>query len=70
MIYDGKWYVRDAGKHGGIFDTKEDAVNALKDFAGDNAGATSNGKRKDVKFAIYQRRQDKSIFIAGRTPHE
>ena len=60
----GKWYVRDAGKHGGIYDTKEEAVNALKAFAGDKAGVTSSGKKKEVKFAVYQRRQDKSIFIA------
>ena len=60
----GKWYVKDAGKHGGIYDTKEEAVNALKAFAGDKAGVTSSGKKKEVKFAVYQRRQDKSIFIA------
>ena len=60
----GKWYVRDAGKHGDIYDTKEEAVNALKAFAGDKAGVTSSGKKKEVKFAVYQRRQDKSIFIA------
>lgn len=61
---EGKWYVRDAGKHGGIYDTKEDAVEALKAFAGDNAGTTESGKKKEVKFAVYQRREDKSIFIA------
>ena len=60
----GKWYVRDAGKHGGIYDTKEEAVNALKAFAGDKAGVTSSGKKREVKFGVYQRRQDKSIFIA------
>lgn len=61
---EGKWYVRDAGKHGGIYDTKEEAVEALKAFAGDNAGTTESGKKKEVKFAVYQRREDKSIFIA------
>ena len=60
---EGKWYVRDAGKHGGIYDTKEEAVEALKAFAGDNAGTTESGKKKEVKFAVYQRREDKSIFI-------
>lgn len=64
VTLEGKWYVRDAGKHGGIYDTKEEAVNALKAFAGDKAGVTSSGKKKEVKFAVYQRRQDKSIFIA------
>ena len=61
---EGSWYVRDAGKHGGIYNTKDEAINALKAFAGDNAGTTSNGKQKEVKFAVYQRRQDKSVFIA------
>lgn len=64
VTLEGKWYVRDAGKHGGIYDTKDEAVNALKAFAGDKAGVTSSGKKKEVKFAVYQRRQDKSIFIA------
>ena len=60
----GQWCVRKAGAYDGIYKTYEEAAEALKKFAGENAAVDGKGKRKEVKLAIYKRRTDGTMFIA------
>ena len=60
----GQWRVRKAGAYDGIYKTYEEAAEALKKFAGENAAVDGKGKRKEVKLAIYKRRTDGTMFIA------
>ena len=60
----GQWCVREAGAYDGIYKTYEEAAEALKKFAGENAAVDGKGKRKEVKLAIYKRRTDGTMFIA------
>ena len=60
----GQWCVRKAGAYDGIYKTYEEAAEALKKFAGENAAVDGKGKRKEVKLAIYKRRMDGTMFIA------
>ena len=60
----GQWCVRKAGAYDGIYKTYEEAAEALKKFAGENAAIDGKGKRKEVKLAIYKRRTDGTMFIA------
>ena len=60
----GQWCVRKAGAYNGIYKTYEEAAEALKKFAGENAAVDGKGKRKEVKLAIYKRRTDGTMFIA------
>ena len=60
----GQWCVRKAGAYDGIYKTYEEAAEALKKFAGENAAVDGKGKRKEVKLVIYKRRTDGTMFIA------
>ena len=60
----GQWRVRKAGAYDGIYKTYEEAAEALKKFAGENAAVDGKGKRKEVKLVIYKRRTDGTMFIA------
>ena len=60
----GQWCIRKAGAYDGIYKTYEEAAEALKKFAGENAAVDGKGKRKEVKLAIYKRRTDGTMFIA------
>ena len=60
----GQWCVRKAGAYDGIYKTYEEAAEALKKFAGENAAVDGKGKRKEVKLAIYKSRTDGTMFIA------
>ena len=60
----GQWCVRKAVAYDGIYKTYEEAAEALKKFAGENAAVDGKGKRKEVKLAIYKRRTDGTMFIA------
>ena len=60
----GQWCVCKAGAYDGIYKTYEEAAEALKKFAGENAAVDGKGKRKEVKLAIYKRRTDGTMFIA------
>ena len=62
----GQWRVRKAGAYDGIYKTYEEAAEALKKFAGENAAVDGKGKRKEVKLAIYKRRTDGTMFIAPK----
>lgn len=59
---EGKWYVRDAGIYSGIYDTRDDAVAALKSFA---LKEKEKEGHKPTEFSIYQRR-DGSCFITPK----
>lgn len=54
------------GAYDGIYKTYEEAAEALKKFAGENAAVDGKGKRKEVKLAIYKRRTDGTMFIGSR----
>ena len=56
----GQWYVAGAGRHGGIYKTREEAVEALKAFAGENALPKD---KKPVKFVVYMDRKNRMFFI-------
>ena len=58
---EGKWYVNGAGKHGGIYDTIEQATQALRDFAADSSVKPSDRK---TRFSVYMARKDGTIFIS------
>ena len=57
----GQWYVTNAGKHGGIYPTREKAEEALRAFAGENT-LEQKGEKK-TQFSVYQRRSDGSAYI-------
>ena len=57
----GQWYVTNAGKHGGIYPTREKAEEALRAFAGENT-LEQKGEKK-MQFSVYQRRSDGSAYI-------
>ena len=56
---EGKWYVNNAGKYSGIYDTKEDAVQALKNFS---SSESTKGEKK-IEFSVYTSRKDGKSFI-------
>ncbi len=57
----GHWYVRNAGKNGGIFPSRKEAEDALRSFAGENA--SSENSEKKTLFAVYRRGSNGSAFI-------
>lgn len=60
---DGKWRLENAGFYDDVYDTKEEAIDALKKFAGKNA---VKPKSKQIEFAVYQRRSDNTLFITPK----
>ena len=56
---EGKWYVSKAGKYGGIYDTKEEAVQALRNFS----SPESTKVEKKIAFSVYTSRKDGKSFI-------
>ena len=59
---EGKWLLENAGFYDDVYDTKEEAIEALKKFAGKNA---VKPKSKQIEFAVYQRRADNTLFMAS-----
>ncbi len=57
---EGKWYVKGAGKYGGIYDTLEEATQALRDFAADSSSKPSERK---TEFSVYMMRKDGTAYI-------
>ena len=60
---EGKWRVENAGAFDGIYDTKEEAIEALKKFAGKNAIKPDT---KQIKFVVYRRREDNICYITPK----
>lgn len=60
---EGKWLLENAGFYDDVYDTKEEAIEALKKFAGKNA---VKPKSKQIEFAVYQRRSDNTLFITPK----
>ena len=60
---EGKWRVENAGAFDGIYDTKEEAIEALKKFAGKNAIKPDT---KQIKFVVYRRREDNVCYITPK----
>ena len=58
----GQWYISNAGSYGGIYETKEKAIEALRKYAGENAVP----KGKKIEFVVYQRRNDGTCFITPK----
>lgn len=61
----GKWYLSNAGKYSGIYDTFEQAKEALQSFAGVNAEEKKQGK--PIQFSIYKLLKDGSFFITPKS---
>lgn len=57
----GHWYVKNAGKNGGIFPSRKEAEDALRTFAGENASPENSEKK--TQFSVYRRNVDGSVFI-------
>ena len=60
---EGKWRLENAGFYDDIYDTKEEAIEYLKKFAGKNA---VKPKSKQIEFTVYQRRADNTLFITPK----
>lgn len=57
----GHWYVKNAGKNGGIFPSRKEAEDALRTFAGENASPENSEKK--TQFSVYRRNVDGTAFI-------
>lgn len=57
----GHWYVKNAGKNGGIFTSRKEAEDALRTFAGENASPENSEKK--TQFSVYRRNVDGTAFI-------
>lgn len=57
----GHWYVKNAGKNGGIFTSRKEAEDALRTFAGENASPENS--EKNTQFSVYRRNVDGTVFI-------
>ena len=60
---EGKWLLENAGFYDDVYDTKEEAIEYLKKFAGKNA---VKPKSKQIEFTVYQRRADNTLFITPK----
>lgn len=60
---EGKWLLENAGFYDDVYDTKEEAIEYLKKFAGKNA---VKPKSKLIEFTVYQRRADNTLFITPK----
>ena len=70
ISHDGYWGVTKAGKYSAHYPTKEEAVAALKAFAGENAISSEKGKEKEIKFVVYRRTADNSLYITPKGKSE
>ena len=66
ISHDGYWYVANAGKYTDVYKTREEAVAALKAFAGKDASADGKGKAKEMKMVVYQRKADGICYITPK----
>lgn len=57
----GHWYVKNAGKNGGIFPSRKEAEDTLRTFAGENASPENSEKK--TQFSVYRRNVDGTAFI-------
>ncbi len=62
ISHDGWWYVSHAGKYTDVYRTREEAVAALRAFAGESVSA-ADGKRKEIMFSVYRNLKSGVYFI-------
>ena len=68
ISHDGYWGVTKAGEYSNHYPTKEEAVAALKAFAGENA--VSSEEDTEIKFVVYRRTADNSLYITPKGKSE